>query len=80
LTPEDIGRLRGNEGRIVEMRCSNGEVLFAKILHVDDEHQDVIYDLVRSTAMYPKGKSVAYVIPFADILEFKESLDSPGHL
>jgi hypothetical protein len=46
---EDIERLRQNEGKVVKINCLDGELLEAKIIHVDDEYHDAIYDLVSST-------------------------------
>jgi hypothetical protein len=72
VTGSDIEKLRSTEGRTVELHCSDGEVLVAKILHIDDEYQDVIYDLVRSTAHCPFGATSAYVVPLANFPDFKE--------
>jgi hypothetical protein len=61
---EEIERLRQSEGRVVKISCSNGELLEAKILHVDDDNRDTVYDLVSSSTpeKYLKGKASAYVI------------------
>jgi hypothetical protein len=73
MTAEQIERLRQNEGKVVKIRCSDGELLEAKIIHVDDEHGDAIYDLVSSTTpeKYRKGVTVAYLIHLADIEDFQ---------
>ena len=77
MTKEDVERLRRCEGKVVEIECSDGELLKAKICHVDDEYSDVIYDLVSSTTpdKYPQGSAAAYVIDWANILRFAESAD-----
>jgi len=69
----DVERLRKCEGSIVKITCSDGEILEAKIVHVDDEYSDVIYDLISSTANYPKGRDAAYVVKWDDILDFNEN-------
>ena len=73
MTAEQIERLRQNEGKTVKITCSDGELLEAKILHVDDEHEDAMFDLVSSTNLekYPRGISAAYVIHWADIVDFE---------
>lgn len=65
--------MRENEGRVVKITGSDGELREAKIIHLDDDHRDAIYDLVSSTTpqKYPKGTASAYVIHLADILDFQ---------
>jgi hypothetical protein len=72
VTQEQIERLRQNEGRVVKT-CSDGEMLEAKIIHVDDEYRDTIYDLVSSTTpeKYKQGTASAYVIHWDDIVNFR---------
>jgi len=69
---EQIERLRQNEGKVVKITCSDGELLEAKILHVDDEYRDAVYDLVSSTMpeKYKDG-ATAYVIEWDDIVDFQ---------
>jgi hypothetical protein len=73
MNAEQIERLRKNEGRVIKITCSDGELLEAKIIHVDDEHSDAIYDLVSSTKpeKYSRGAASAYVIRLADIVDFQ---------
>jgi hypothetical protein len=73
MTAEQIERLRQREGKIVKITCSDGELLEAKIIHVDDEHQDAIFDLVSTTTLekYARGIAAAYVIHWADIVGFE---------
>jgi hypothetical protein len=70
---EEIERLRQNEGKIVKISSLDGEVLEAKIIHVDDEYHDAIYDLVSSTTpeKYRQGAASAYVIHWDDIVDFQ---------
>ena len=73
MTQELIERLRQNEGKVVKINCSDGELLEAKIIHVDDEHGDVIFDLVASTTpeKYKQGTASSYVIHWDDIVDFQ---------
>lgn len=73
MTAEQIERLRQREGKSVKITCSDGELLEAKIIHVDDEHQDAVFDLVSSTNLekYPRGIFATYVIHWADIMDFE---------
>ena len=49
MTPEQIERMRKTERKVAKITCSDGELLEAEIVHVDDDHRDVIYDLVSPT-------------------------------
>ena len=73
MKPGQIEQLRESEGRVVRIACSDGELLEAKILHVDDEYRDIVYDLVSSTApdKYKKGQASSYVIRWDDIVDLR---------
>jgi hypothetical protein len=68
-----ITRLRDSEGKVVKITCSDGELLEARIVHVDDDNRDVIYDLVSSTKpeKYKQGAAASYVIRWDDIVDFE---------
>jgi acetylglutamate kinase len=70
---ELIERLRQNEKKVVKINCSDGELLEAKVIHVDDEHRDVIYDLVATTTpeKYKQGSASAYIIHWDDIIDLQ---------
>lgn len=71
MTSELIDFLRKNEGKIVRLTCTDGEVLVAKILDVSLEHRDVVYDLVRTDrpGRYPKHDvQPAFSTPFDQIV------------
>jgi len=72
MTTDDIERLRRNEQRIVTISCSNGEILRAKIVHVDDNHRDVIFDLISTSHPETYKHAGAYVIHWDDIANFRE--------
>ena len=73
MTQEQIEQLRQNVGKVVNIHCSDGELLEAKILHVDDEYSDVVYHLVSSSTpeKYKQGIPSAYVISWEDIIDFQ---------
>ena len=73
MKPGQIEQLRESEGRVVKLTCSDGELLEAKILHVDDEYRDIVYDLVSSTApdKYKQGPASSYVIRWDDIVDLR---------
>jgi hypothetical protein len=75
VNQEQIERLRKYEDKILKIICTDGEVLEAKLLFVDREYEDAIYDLVSSTTpeKYPKGTAAAYVIRWDDIVSFEEA-------
>jgi hypothetical protein len=71
MTSESIDFLRKNEGKILKLICSDGEILIAKILDVSLEYGDVIYDLVRTNrpGRYPKHDvQPAFSTPFDQIV------------
>jgi hypothetical protein len=75
MTNDDVERLRQCEKKIVTINCSNGELLRAKILHVDDEYRDVIFDLLSSSKPETyKHDGAAYALAWDDILNFQEDL------
>jgi hypothetical protein len=61
---------RGKGGQDQLFAC---ELLEAKIIHIDDEHRDAIYDLVATTTpeKYKQGIHSAYVIHWDDIVDFQ---------
>ena len=57
------------------MVLSGGDILQARILHLDDEHRDVICDVLSTTKpeIYKKGiEKTAYAIRWDDIVSFVE--------
>jgi hypothetical protein len=75
MTNENIDRLRRSEQKFVTFNCSNGELLRAKILHVDDDHRDVIFDLVSTNKPETYKHPGAYIIHWDDIVDFREDQD-----
>jgi hypothetical protein len=73
MTNDDLERLRRCEKKIVTINCSDGELLKAKILHVDDEYRDVVFGLI-STNLPENYKALgaAYALNWDDILDFHE--------
>ena len=40
--------LKNNQGKIFRLIFSDGALVIAKILHVDDEYKDFVYDIIPS--------------------------------
>jgi hypothetical protein len=43
--------LKNNEGKVFRLAFTDGEVVVAKVLHVDHEYEDFIYVLISSTVV-----------------------------
>jgi hypothetical protein len=73
VTAEQIERLRRNEGRVIKITCTDGELLEAKISHVDDEHYDVVYDLVSTPLPRNIRKELPLLMSFAGMTSWSSS-------
>ena len=63
--------LKNNEGKAFRLLFSDGEVAVAKVLHVDDEYEDFIYDLISSTILrehYQDQERKSYVGKFSELI------------
>ena len=73
MKPEDMLTLSGAVDKRVRILTTEGERLIAKVVWVDTEHNDVIYDLVSTTTpkLYERfgnlSEQGSYVIPFSHI-------------
>lgn len=70
MTPENIVELRRNTGRVLTLLCLDGRVAMAKIIAVDDEYHELVYEPIAS-AEDPEtdiGRQIA--IPIDDIATF----------
>lgn len=71
MDENDLRLLKSSVDKLVRIRCSDGEVLVAKVLFVWDEYSDVSYDLVSTNRedKYEKcGPEAAHTISFQDIV------------
>jgi hypothetical protein len=62
--------LKNNEGKAFRLVFSDGETAVVKILHVDDEYEDFIYDLISSTKLrehYQDKERKSYVGKFNEL-------------
>jgi len=68
--------LVANMGRVVTLSFDDGEVVDAKILHVDlDDHRDITIDVVAVRRAIPTthyDPNVVYVMPIAAIINLQE--------
>jgi hypothetical protein len=63
--------LKNNEGKVFRLAFSDGEIAIAKILHVNDEYEDFIYDLISSTKVrehYKDKEQNCYVSKFNELI------------
>ena len=74
VTEEQVVRLRGYEKKNIKITCSDGELIEAKVLHVDDEHRDVICDLESTSTpeKYKQGSGICISIKWDDITDLQE--------
>jgi hypothetical protein len=74
MTHDDIERLRQCQDKIVTIIRTSGELLRAKIVHVNSDHRDVTFDLISTTQPKMYKHPGTYVIRWDDILDFHEGL------
>ena len=70
MTEHDIALLENSVDKAVRMRCTDGEVITAKIDSVDRADGEVVYELLSTTkeSNYEKfDRQPAYLIRFAEI-------------
>jgi hypothetical protein len=70
MNSKDLATLHANRDKVVKIVTCGGESLFAKIVLVSEEDQDVIYDLISTNqeSAYEKfDVQPAYAIDFRDI-------------
>lgn len=73
MTPEDIERLRSYTDKVIRMTTADGESLIVKVVWMQDEYQDFIYDVIWSDQEHRYREpltSSAYVIPYNEISSF----------
>jgi hypothetical protein len=72
-----LEELRAKEGRVVQLTSTEGEVLSARVLHVSEEEEDVLIDILstnqpeRYERMGKSYKEGAWTIPFAFIAKIE---------
>lgn len=63
--------LKDNEGRVFRLCFADAEEAVVKVTHVDEEHEDFIYDLLstnRASNYRDSQQDVAYAAKFADLV------------
>ena len=71
MDAEDLELLKASIGRVVVLRCTDGEVLVAEIHSVSEEDQDIIYYVVTSNrpdTYRNTGEKAAYLIPISEVI------------
>jgi hypothetical protein len=63
--------LKNHEGRAFRVVFADGEDAVVRVVHVDSQHEDFIYDLVSTNVdrdHYKERKAASYVAKFVDIV------------
>ncbi|HUK47120.1 MAG TPA: hypothetical protein VLW06_05995 [Terriglobales bacterium] len=74
--------LKDHEGQIFRIAFADGEQSVVKVVHVDEEYEDFIYDLLSTNLQqkYPHGPTeAAYAAKFADLVsaQLEEQSSAP---
>ena len=74
MTPDDIERLRGCVDKEITMHTVDGETLTARVVLMQDEDNDFIYELIHSNKeskyTQPLG-SCCYVTRYDEVVSFE---------
>jgi hypothetical protein len=63
--------LKDNEGQVFRVVLADGEDAVVRVTHVDEEHEDFIYDLLSTNCKQKyrgRPKTAVYVVRFADLV------------
>jgi hypothetical protein len=73
MSPEDHERLRSYVDQVVHFRMVDGEKLMAKVLMMQDEYGDFIYEVVSSDRpeRYSNKEKACFVAPYSDVASFE---------
>ena len=66
--------LKDNEGRVFRISFASAEEAVVKLTHVDEEHEDFVYDLLstnRESKYRDMPKNAAYAAKFADVISVR---------
>ena len=70
MTENDVALVRQSIDKIVRFRCTDGEIILAKVHTIDLEAEEIVYDLMTTTdeSKYEKhDDQPAFLIHFRDI-------------
>jgi hypothetical protein len=70
ITESEIQFLKERVGKVVRLNCTDGEVIMAKIVYVDTEDLELVYEMLSTTdqSKYEKyDEQPAYLIHFPEI-------------
>lgn len=70
MTDAEILVLKQSDGKEVEIRCKDGELMAVRVLLVSESERDVIYDLISSNRPERYCSGAAYSVSFDDIEAF----------
>jgi hypothetical protein len=74
MTDEQLTQLRASDGKILKITCSDGEILQAKIVYVNEDHRDVICNLLSTNKpeKYKKEGRVCLSVEWDDVTDLQE--------
>ena len=74
MTQEQLMQLRASEKKKVQITCSDGELIQAEVLHVDDENRDVVCELLSTTTpeKYKQGKGICIAVNWDAITDLQD--------
>jgi hypothetical protein len=79
MTPEAIVLLQQSVGKVVRLKCTDGEIIVAKITLVDPLDEEIVFDMLSTTdeSKYEKfDREPAYLLHFNEISTVNAVTDS----
>ncbi len=68
-----ISDLKEYLDKTITLRMTDGEIVTARVDFIDEEHQDIIVEVLESTRSQPYNPACAYAIAAADIMSAEAS-------
>jgi small nuclear ribonucleoprotein (snRNP)-like protein len=70
MTQHDVTLLQQNINKVIRLRCTDGEVITARVDSVDPQDEEIVYEMLSTTdeSKYEKhDRQPAYLIHFHEI-------------
>jgi hypothetical protein len=73
MTDEQLLKLKAYENKTLQITCSDGELIQAEVLFVDNEARDVVCDLLSTTKpeKYKQVKGICIAVKWDDITDLR---------
>jgi hypothetical protein len=74
VTDKQLAQLRASDHKNLQLTCSDGEIIEAEILFMDEEYRDVVCDLLSTTKpeKYKEARGICIAIKWDDITDLQE--------